>query len=91
MKVYEFICIWCTEHNVGYSTKIFSTLEKAKVEFENEVDTDIQNCWTEAFNKDGALKEGYIMECTDTYFCIYRVGLYNKASTEISISEKEVY
>lgn len=91
IKVYAVVTDWATYDDNGCNVKLFSSYDKALNEFNKVVEEEKTKNWSSVIDKEGKVKEGYILEEDKDYFKIYEDNDYNDNHTEMWIEEKEVY
>lgn len=89
-NVYVLTNKYATEDTTGVDVQIFKNLDKAREEMAKQINFEKTECWDYAFDADGSLRSGYVMEEDTDYFEIWEEGYYNSAHTLITIGKKQV-
>lgn len=89
MKVFELRIDWATDDSNDVGTMLYSTHEKAKAEFLEEIEA-AKTDYDQAFNEDGTLCDGWVLDDGKDFWELYQDGYYCFNHCTITITEKEV-
>jgi hypothetical protein len=90
MTVYELKIDWATNDAQDCATTLYSTEEKARVYFVQEVEQAKEDYY-HAFDEDGNLEDGWVIEERKDYWEIYAEGFYVSEHCTITLTKKEVW
>lgn len=95
MTVWKVKNLWSTGDDIGADTYLFSTYAKAVEKFNDIVNDEVENCWSDVLEDDHTLKTEYIddyyLEVRQDHFEIYSVNRHNEPSTLVTIQRIEVH
>ena len=89
MKVFELRIDWATDDSNDVCTTLYSTHDKAKDFYLEEIEAAKVD-YDQAFNEDGTLCDGWVLDEGEDFWELYEDGYYCSNHCRITIDDKEV-